>query len=126
VVSCARLNDGRSNTPGRLVATVLSGAWRPVPPSLECSPEELTEVAPLLLASGAGALGWWRIRLSALGSTEAARELHDTYRLDTLKAALYKREIPETITLIRSAGIEPNVLKNWLTLSLPLPATSLS
>jgi hypothetical protein len=100
-------------------------AIRP-PPSLECSPEELTEVAPLLLASGAGALGWRRVRRSALGSTEAARELHDTYRLYTVQAALYKREIPKTITLIGSAGIEPNVLNNWSTLSLPLPAPSLS
>jgi hypothetical protein len=113
VAPCARFDEGRINTPGRLVATVLSGAWRSAPPPLEWSPDELTEVAPLLLASGAGALGWWRVRLSALGSTEAAQALHDTYRLYTLKAALYRREIPDTITLIRSAGIEPIMVKGW-------------
>ena len=58
--------------------------------------------------------------------TEAGLQLHDTYPLYTPKAALYKRELLETLTLIRSAGIEPNVLKNWSTLSLPLPATILS
>jgi hypothetical protein len=56
VASRARTGEGRSNAPGRLVAIVLSGAWRSAPPPPECSPEELTEVAPLLLASGAGAL----------------------------------------------------------------------
>ena len=126
MVPCARLGEDRSNASWRLVATVLSGAWQSAPPSLEWSPEELTEVAPMLLASWAGALGWWRVCFSALGSIGAERQRHDTYRLFTLKAAFYQREIPETITLIRSAGIEPNVLKNWSTLSLPLPATSLS
>jgi hypothetical protein len=47
---------------GRLVAQALAGAWRSTPPALELSPAELDRIAPQLLKSGAGALGWWRVR----------------------------------------------------------------
>ena len=66
---------------GKLVASVLTGAWRasPPPPSLSLSPAALTEVTPLLLRRGAGSLGWWRVRSSELGTSAPAHELKVTW-----------------------------------------------
>ena len=88
-------------------------SWRPSPLPLECRVEDLAGAAPLLLASGAGALGWWRVRQSELRDTPAALDLQDAYRLHSLQAALHEREIAEVLTLLRSAGVEPILVKGW-------------
>lgn len=99
---------------GNLVARTLAGAWRPSPPAIGVSAKELVEVSPLLLGSGAGALGWWRVRHSDLGLTSAALELQQAYRLFTLHATLHEREIEQVIMLLRSAGVEPILVKGWV------------
>jgi hypothetical protein len=53
------------------------------------------------VASGAGSLGWWRVRRSELRDTPAALDLHDAYRLHALEAVLHEREIAEVLTLLR-------------------------
>ncbi len=106
------------NDPGRrgnLVASALTGAWRasppPWPPSL--SPAALAEVTPLLLGKGAGSLGWWRVRSSELRTSAAAHELRQAYRLYTLEAGRQERKIARAITLLRSVGVEPLLVKGW-------------
>ena len=98
---------------GQLVASVLTGAWRRHPPPLDISAEELEMVAPLLLGSGAAALGWWRVRQTDLKQTPAALELQEAYRLHSLQAALHEAQIKEVITLLRSAGVAPVLVKGW-------------
>ncbi|HJQ27097.1 MAG TPA: nucleotidyltransferase family protein [Blastocatellia bacterium] len=98
---------------GALVAKALTGAWRQSPPAFDLTLEELTTVAPLLLGSGAGALGWWRIRTADLRTTAVACELRQAYQFHAIRAALHEREIQEVVALLRAAGIEPVLLKGW-------------
>ncbi len=104
---------GRANLPGKLVATALSGAWRRTPPPFELAADELNEVAPLLLRSGAGALGWWRARDTDLRGSPAALELRDAYRLHSLHSAMHQSEIRHAVLLLRASGIEPVLVKGW-------------
>src|SRR5689334_5504512 len=98
---------------GRRVARVLAGTWREAVPPVDFSADELGEVAPLLLASGAGALGWQRVRRSPLADTEAASMLHAAYRMHALHSALHETEIQQLFTLFRAAGVEPVLVKGW-------------
>jgi hypothetical protein len=95
------------------MASVLSGAWRCLPPDLRISANEFAAVIPLLLDSGAGAIGWGRIRQSELGTSEAGLLLHQAYRLHSLQVALNERQIPNIFELLHSAGIEPLLGKGW-------------
>ncbi|HXH12437.1 MAG TPA: nucleotidyltransferase family protein [Alphaproteobacteria bacterium] len=95
------------------MAAVLAGAWRDVPPAPELSPQELSDITPGLLGSGAGALGWWRVRHSDLKTSPAASSLQQAYRLHTLQAAIHEREIAEVFTLLHAAGVEPVLVKGW-------------
>lgn len=92
---------------------VLAGAWRASPPVLDMSPSALNLVAKKLLIARAGALGWWRIRHSALRTAPAAIELCNAYRLCTLNAALHERNIERVLTALRAADIEPILIKGW-------------
>ena len=106
-------NDPRRR--GKLVASVLTGAWRASPPPLcpSLSPAALIEVTPLLLRRGAGGLGWWRVRSSELRTSAVAHELRQGYRIHTLENARQERRIVRAITLLRSAGVEPVLVKGW-------------
>lgn len=99
--------------PGNLVSAALTGVWRRTPPAPCLSPAELAEIAPLLLAAGAGGLGWWRVRHTELGTTPAAAPLRQAYRHYSLQAALHEREVIRAVTLLRSAGVEPLLAKGW-------------
>ena len=98
---------------GRLVASALAGAWRasPEPPPPSLSPAALTEITPLLLRTGAASLGWWRVRSSELHTSAAAHELRQAYRMYTLQAGRKEDQIVQAITLLRSAGVEPLLVK---------------
>ena len=98
---------------GELVASTLRSAWRRVPARLEISEEQLDQVAPLLLASGAAALGWRRVRDSTLRDTPAALELQQAYRLHSLQSALHEAEITDLVKIARDAGAEPVLVKGW-------------
>lgn len=98
---------------GELVATFLAGAWRPQPPAFDLSADELEKIAPRLLPTGAGALGWWRIRASELQSCAAAEELHQAYRLYTLESRLNQSRIEKVFAVLRTFGIEPLLIKGW-------------
>jgi hypothetical protein len=107
------MNYSRTKSRAGLIAKVLGGAWRSSPPELKCSLEELAEVAPLLLGSGAGALAWWRIRNTTLQTTETAIELHQAYLLHTIHGSLFASKLKQAVALLRSNGVEPILIKGW-------------
>jgi hypothetical protein len=96
-----------------LVADVLAGAWRRSPSVLKISCGELAEVTPLVLKSGAGALGWWRVRNSDLQATAAAMQLQEAHRFYAINAAFYERDIEHVFSVLKSAGIEAILIKGW-------------
>ena len=98
---------------GSLVAAFLAGAWRSSPPALDFSAAEFERIAPLLLPTGAGALGWWRVRDSELRSCADAEQLQQAYRLYTLESRLNKSRIEKVFAVFRSFGIEPILIKGW-------------
>jgi hypothetical protein len=97
----------------RLVAVALAGAWHDVPPALELEATELDRIAPLLLRSGAAALGWRRVRRSELRDVAAAKELRQAYRRCALQNTLNQQTIERAIAILRSAGVEPILVKGW-------------
>jgi hypothetical protein len=98
----------------RLVAAVLSGAWRAAPPALTLSPADLAEVAPLLLATGAAGLAWGRVSQDAtLRDLPAALDLRQAYRLQTLRAAVHRHLLRDVVPVLRAAGVEPLLAKGW-------------
>src|SRR5260221_5318718 len=98
---------------GRLIAKVLAGSWRGSPAPLELSTAQLDVVAPMLLTTGAGALGWRRIGNSNLRSSPRGLELEQAYRLHALQSAINERNVASALRLLRSAGIDPILVKGW-------------
>ncbi len=102
-----------SLNPGRLIAKVLAGSWRQFLTPTEISGAELDIVTPMLLASGAGALGWKRVSNSNLRTAPPALELEQAYRLHALQSSIHERDLENALTLLRSAGVEPILVKGW-------------
>jgi hypothetical protein len=96
-----------------LIAALLAGAWRLSAPAAECGEEELKQITPRLLETGAAALAWRRVRHSELKADPSAQLLHDAYRLYKLRAVIYRREVAELFKLLRSHAIEPVLVKGW-------------
>ena len=107
------MSDIRVKSPGSLIAKVLKGSWRRSHPPLEISAEELDQIAPLLLGSGAAALSWWRIRNSPLQQTPVALQFQHAYRLHAIQAAIHESEIQSVMKLYGSAGADPLLIKGW-------------
>ena len=98
---------------GLNVARLLTGAWRehPEPPSQ--SEDDLAAIVPRLCESGAGALGWWRIRHTALATSPSGIELQQVYRRFRLSALIHEQEIKHVFCLLRAEGIEAVLVKGW-------------
>src|SRR5437763_15583798 len=98
---------------GSLVSAFLSGSWRQgqSPPGMDSV--ELDTVAPLLYGSGAGGLGWWRVRETDLRATESGEVLHQAYRLQALQAKIHESKIQKIFSLLRAASVEPILNKGW-------------
>ncbi len=96
---------------GRLVAQLMTKAWRCLPPNN--SAEELAEIAALLLATGAGGLTWCRIRNTGLRDSGVAHQFHQAYREHSIQAALGQRSLKQIIPLMRDSGVEPVLVKGW-------------
>jgi hypothetical protein len=78
------------------------------------SPGEIEAVMPLLLGSGAGALAWRRIRQrSGRESVAAIEQLRHAYLHNSICAAKHERQVAEIFKVLRSAGIEPILIKGW-------------
>ncbi|HEX8746505.1 MAG TPA: nucleotidyltransferase family protein [Pyrinomonadaceae bacterium] len=95
------------------MAALLAGAWRTRPQAASCTSEELELITPLLLETGAAALAWRRLRHSEIAETPKAHQLHEIYRLNHLLSVIYRREVAEVFTLLRSHSIEPVLVKGW-------------
>src|SRR6266404_3544912 len=104
---------GRMFDKANLIATALAGSWRQSPAPLPISVTELDIVTPLLLESGAGALGWKRVANSDRRTAAAALELEQAYRLHALQSAIHERNIQSALNLLRAAGVEPILVKGW-------------
>src|SRR5207245_10719558 len=98
---------------GSAVAAALRGAWRESPPKLELPAEDLAAITPLLLRSGAGALGWWRCRHGDVHTPTGVQQLRDTDRYYAIHAAEHQRQVSEVFEVLRSGGVEANLLKRW-------------
>ena len=98
---------------GELVAALLARSWRQQPGEPSLSAAELVNITPLLLQSGAGALAWRRLRNSPFATTPDANELQQAYRLHALQAAVHETNIKKVLTLLRSADVEPLLVKGW-------------
>ncbi|MGH9932982.1 MAG: nucleotidyltransferase family protein [Pyrinomonadaceae bacterium] len=98
---------------GSLVAAFLARSWRPSPRASDISADDFERIAPLLLPTGAGALGWRRVRDSELRSCSGAEQLREAYRLYTLESRLNKSRIEKVFGAFRSFGIEPILIKGW-------------
>jgi hypothetical protein len=98
---------------GDLVAATLAGSWRTSMPPLELSLEDLNEITPLLYNSGAAALGWRRIRDTALSTTPSAEVLHQGYRLQALQVAIRLEKIELVHRLLQAARINAILMKGW-------------
>ena len=95
------------------LARILNGAWRPSPPALDLSEHELAAVTPLLLGSGAGPLGWWKVRHSPLREIGPAQELRQSYHSTALEGVLQERHIGDAIRLLQLEDIESILFKGW-------------
>lgn len=80
---------------------------------MEISEIELDEVAPLLYGSGAGALGWWRLRQTSLQDTASAEFLHQAYRLQLLQSGIHEEKIAKVFQVLRNESVEPILVKGW-------------
>ena len=102
-----------------MVARILAGAWRTSPPPLDLSRAALVAAAPLLVASGAAGLAWWRLRGSPLAEAAEEAGLRQAYRLHTFG----------TVTRVAAGGelgAESSVTKVfWSELDVALHQTAL-
>jgi hypothetical protein len=101
----------RKQSPGELVAHLLYGSWRQLPPELNTTTEDLEAVTPQLLGSGSSGLVWRRVNHTDLQTSPAAFQLKQAYRLQSLYVGLHQIEIEQIIKLLHAAEIEPVLLK---------------
>jgi hypothetical protein len=73
----------------------------------------LIAAAPLLLQTGSAGLAWWKIRPSPVASHRVCDELHQTYRLIALQAAVHEPRVARAFATLRAAGVEAILGKGW-------------
>jgi hypothetical protein len=106
--------SGNTKGLGLLVARSLMGAWRAkdIPP-FALSESELDQITPLLMGSGAAALGWRVVRNSALRESSSGELLHQAHRLQSLQAELQEQKIEKVFRLLREASLDAILAKGW-------------
>jgi Uncharacterised nucleotidyltransferase len=95
------------------VARALAGSWRCPPPSLDLAPDEIDEIVPLLLTGWVGPLLWWRLRQMERSIPDAASALQRAYVVCAMQAARQQHDIKAALGLLRSAGVDPILVKGW-------------
>jgi len=96
---------------GMLVANALNGSWRPDPSPCQLSKNELDEIAPILLKSGAAGLVWWR--LSRTGRAESHEEFFEAYKRHALQAAIHEDDVAQVFRLLHKAHLDALLVKGW-------------
>jgi hypothetical protein len=100
-------------SPGHAVAGFLTGAWRGQPPKLEITEEHLAGIAPLLLKSGAGALGWWRLRQSSSCCLPVAQWLRNAYLQYAAQGLEHEHKVANLVTALSRQAIRCILLKGY-------------
>jgi hypothetical protein len=99
---------------GRTIARLLAGSWRRESPPTELPPATAIEdVLPLLLDGGSAGLAWMRIRHSALASTSMGERLREAHRMQTLLAAVQRRQIAAALAALSAVDVTPLFAKGW-------------
>jgi hypothetical protein len=99
---------------GELVASALRGAWRAKDlPPFDLSETELDQVTPLLMGSGAAALGWRVVDRSPLRESSSGELLHQAYRLQSIQAEIQEQKIEKVFRLLREAALDAILAKGW-------------
>ncbi|MFN2499081.1 MAG: nucleotidyltransferase family protein [Pyrinomonadaceae bacterium] len=107
--------SGIGKTSGQLIARAMTGAWRSQDlPPFDLSEPELDQITPLLLGSGATALGWRVVRDSSLRETSSGELLHQGYRLQSLQAEIQEQKIEKVFRLLRGASLDAVLAKGWV------------
>ncbi len=76
-------------------------------------PPEWAEVSPLILATGGGALAYWRLRQAGLASLPEAGPFQQAYRLHALESVIQEQRLPQACARLRAAGLEALLGKGW-------------
>jgi hypothetical protein len=97
---------------GCLVARTVAGAWRQVPEPLAISAAEVSQIAPLLMATGTAALAWRRIE-SFNFTGRPFLELKDAYRKHAIDAAVHDINTRDVFRRVNAANIEAILFKGW-------------
>ena len=100
---------------GRAMARLLARSWRGDPAAPESLPlaAELGDCSSLLLDGGAGALAWMRLRGTPLERLAVAAKLRDAHRVQTLAAAVQRRQVANALARLRSVGVTALCAKGW-------------
>jgi hypothetical protein len=98
---------------GQQLAAALAGSFCAAPPPLDLAPAHWDAVVGRLLDTGAGGLGWWRVRGSDRRTSPPSKQLQQAYRLHSLQAGMHEVQIPEVFKRCRAAGVEPLLAKGW-------------
>lgn len=96
----------RAAHPGRLVADLLTGAWRAEVNQSTISSEEVAAIAPLLLGSGAGPLAYRRAR--------GHDEFKQAFLLSKLHSMIREEQTLATFQFLSSCRIAPFIIKGWV------------
>lgn len=96
---------------GKIIASLLSGAWRREPGSAPVSETELRLVAPILIRSGTAALAWRRIRDTPLTFSEPGAEIRAARRIQAAQAAIRLAQLQQVLGLPAVHDARPILIK---------------
>ena len=102
-----------SDSPGRLIARSLEGAWRPDAERLSISSDALHEIASLLLVTDTAALVWRRLQPHTITSSWALAYFKEAHRKHTIESAVHEANVRDAFRRLRSVRIEPILFKGW-------------
>lgn len=96
------------------IAHFLDGSWRAECPPLELTVDDVARTAPLLIGSGAAALGWRRIKdTPALRDCAAAELLRQSGRILALEDTRHDGQVEFVARRLNEVGIDPLIVKGW-------------
>lgn len=100
---------------GELLARALRGAWRAEDlPLFDLSGPELDQITPLLMGSGAAALGWRVVGASQFRESSSGELLRQAYRLQSLQSEIQEQKIEKVFRLLRQASLDAILAKGWV------------
>lgn len=95
------------------MASVLRQSWRSTPPVFSGTDSDLDVAVPILTATGAASLAWWRLRQSFRSATRFDEDLKDAFRTHSLQAALHERAIRTVLAELSASGVDSLLVKGW-------------